>query len=192
MSRSATTWALGKPQYDWLSRTLHASKARYKFLFIHQLVGGTDDGGRGGSEVAPLYEWGGKEKSGEDTFSKNRPGWDKPIHQLLRETGVTAVFHGHDHFYGHQELDGIAYQLVPQPSASNSRNDHAAEYGYLAGKLLPSSGHMRVRVEPAQVTIEYVKSSATAVKDATGNSKVPSIDSYVCHARTASTQIKQK
>jgi hypothetical protein len=36
-----------------------------------------------------------------------------PIHQLLLENHVTTVFHGHDHLFAKQELDGIIYQEVP-------------------------------------------------------------------------------
>ncbi|MCX6984710.1 MAG: metallophosphoesterase, partial [Lentisphaerae bacterium] len=77
---------LGKQQYDWLAKTLRNSQSRFKFVFIHQLVGGLDKAGRGGSEAAPLFEWGGHEKDGTDTFAKNRPGWEKPIHDLFVET----------------------------------------------------------------------------------------------------------
>ncbi len=159
--RGENPWAmsLGEAQYKWLAKTLRASSAKYKFLFIHQLVGGTADGGRGGSDVAGLFEWGGKDYAGADTFAANRPGWERPIHAVLKETGVSAVFHGHDHFYAHQEKDGIVYQLVPQPSAANTRNDHAEEYGYLKGDFLPSSGHLRVHVTPAEVTVQYVRAS---------------------------------
>lgn len=39
-----------------------------------------------------------------------------PIHQLLLKYNITAFFHGHDHFYGHQQREGIHYQEVPQTS----------------------------------------------------------------------------
>lgn len=48
-------WTLGKTQYDWLRTTLEASKAKFKFIFAHQLIGG-DPNGRGGIEFADLYE----------------------------------------------------------------------------------------------------------------------------------------
>lgn len=148
---------LGKPQYDWLAKTLRTSKAKFKFVFIHQLVGGSDNGSRGGVEFAPLYEWGGHEKNGENTFAANRPGWEKPIHSLLVETGVTILFHGHDHFFAKQELDGVIYQLVPQPASRNSQKDHAREYGYGKGAFLPSPGFLRVSVNPKKVTVDYIR-----------------------------------
>ncbi len=74
---------LGTNQYQWLKGTLEASKAKFKFILIHHLVGGADDQCRGGAEAAPLYEWGGKNPDGTDGFAQNRPGWTAPLHPLL-------------------------------------------------------------------------------------------------------------
>jgi hypothetical protein len=151
--------SLGRSQYDWLARTLLASHARYKFVFIHQLVGGLDRAGRGGSEAAPLFEWGGKGLDGITAFDQRRPGWGLPIHALLVRAGVSIVFHGHDHFYAHQQLDGITYQLVPQPSHRLSAQDQSAEYGYKSGEFLQSSGHLRVTVAPDAVNVDYIRAA---------------------------------
>ena len=185
----ADPWAmtLGKPQYDWLARTLRVSKAKYKFVFIHQLVGGLDRGGRGGVEAAGLYEWGGREKDGSDTFGKNRPGWEKPIHALLVETGVSVLFHGHDHFYARQELDGVVYQLAPQPGPLNDRTHRGDEYGYTGGILHPNGGHLRVRVAPEGVTVDYVRCAAPAGESGQRRSAVKTngevTESYTLRAR---------
>jgi hypothetical protein len=82
-----------------------------------------------------------------------------PIHPLLVKHRVTAVFHGHDHLYARQELDGIIYQEVPQPSAANSASGAslASEYHYASGTILDSSGHLRVSVTPGLVSTEYVR-----------------------------------
>lgn len=154
-------WArtLGKEQYDWFAKTLAASKAKFKFVFIHHLVGGLDDSGRGGSEAAVLYEWGGKGKDGRDEFKAKRPGWEAPIHQLCAKHKVSAVFHGHDHFYAHQDLDDVAYVMVPQPGhAGGDRLRNVDEYGYIRGEFQPSAGHIRVRVTGEKATAEYVRS----------------------------------
>lgn len=149
---------LGETQYRWLRQTLEASKARLKFVFIHHLVGGLDKNGRGGTEAAPCFEWGGRNLDGTYAFDEKRPGWGLPVHQLLVKYGVTAVFHGHDHFYDRQELDGIIYQEVPQPGwLGGERANQTAEYGYKGGVILPSSGHLRVRVGPTAATVEYVR-----------------------------------
>jgi hypothetical protein len=114
---------------------------------------------RGGIEAAPYFEWGGRNADGTAGFENRRPGWSMPIHQLLVQHGVTAVFHGHDHLYARQELDGIVYQAVPQPSAKNSSSGAslAADYHYASGTIRSSSGHLRVGVAPDRVTVQYVR-----------------------------------
>ena len=152
------TRTLGREQYDWLAETLAGSKATFKFVFAHHLVGGLDENGRGGSEAAVLYEWGGKGKDGKDQFKEKRPGWEMPVHRLLVKHKVSAVFHGHDHFYAHQELDDVKYFMVPQPGhAGFDRLRNADEYGYFRGDFLPPSGHVRVSVTADKVTVEYVR-----------------------------------
>ncbi|MBX7220459.1 MAG: metallophosphoesterase [Blastocatellia bacterium] len=155
-------WTLGKDQYNWLRTLLENSQAPYKFVFIHHLVGGNGKDARGGAEASAFYEWGGANADGTPGFAAKRPGWPMPIHDLLRTHQVSAVFHGHDHLYVHQERDGIAYQEVPQPSfARDGAANSAAEYGYKTGTILSSSGHMRVKVAGDKATVEYVKARLT-------------------------------
>jgi predicted phosphodiesterase len=150
---------LDKKQYDWLKRTLEQSKATFKFVFVHNLVGGTDKKGRGrgGVEVAKYYEWGGKNSDGTEGFKTHRSDWELPIHDLLVKNKVTAVFHGHDHLFAKQELDGIVYQCISQPGGKehgNTRN--AEEYGYLNGKIMNEPGYMRVKVLNEKVLCEFI------------------------------------
>jgi hypothetical protein len=150
---------LGEAQYAWLKKTLETSQAKWKFIFIHQLVGGAGKDGRGGVEAAPYFEWGGKNADGSDGFAQQRSGWPQPIHDLLVANHVAAVFHGHDHLFVKQDLDGIVYQEVPQPSSAHANaTNSAADYGYVSGEVLGSPGHLRVTVASEQVTIEYVRS----------------------------------
>jgi phosphodiesterase/alkaline phosphatase D-like protein len=150
-------WTLGRAQYDGLREALETSDAQFKFIFVHHLVGGGSEA-RGGIEVAEYYEWGGRNADGTYGFDLERPGWGKPVHQLLVENRVSAVFHGHDHVFVKQDLDGIVYQEVPQPSQAEYNNTRiAADYGYTQGDMLGSSGHLCVTVAPEQVTVEYVR-----------------------------------
>ena len=151
------TRTLGAEQYQWLARTLQTSKAKFKFVFIHHLVGGVEKAARGGVEVAPFFEWGGKNLDGTDGFKTKRPGWPAPIHQLLLQNHVNIVFHGHDHLYARQELDGIVYQEVPQPGDPDGSTRSAAEYGYKSGVILPSSGYLRAVVYADKTSVEYVR-----------------------------------
>jgi len=163
---------LGKQQYDWLKTTLENSKATFRFVFIHNLVGGTDLKGkaRGGTEVAEWYEWGGKNTDGTDGFKNHRPDWEMPVHQLLVKHHVTAVFHGHDHIFAKQDLDGIVYQCLSQPGAKerdNTRNGE--EYGYKNGTILNAPGYMRVRVTTGNVISEFVE---TDISDKSKNKSI--------------------
>jgi hypothetical protein len=159
------TMTLGQAQYNWLKDTLAqgtASGIKYKFIFLHNLVGGLPGTTqmRGGIEAAPYYEWGGKNTDGTEGFAANRPSMTKPIHQLLVDNKVTAVFHGHDHAYVKQILDGIVYQEVPQPSVRNTTGGPASGSGYLSGTIVSSSGHLRVTVSPTGVKSEYIRAWA--------------------------------
>jgi hypothetical protein len=156
------SWTLGDAQYQWFRQVLADSNVTFKFVFSHQMVGGVDEYGRGGIEAAryfvsgnPSFEWGGENYAGQYIFDTMRPGWELPIHQLMVQHHVAIWFHGHDHLFVKQDLEGIVYQECPKPSD--------AEYGmgagsdYVHGDILPNSGHLRVTVAPAQVTVEYVR-----------------------------------
>lgn len=77
-------------QLDWLKNDLAAKKtAGPVFVFIHK----------------PLwteYDW--------QTYQAN--SWNRDVHPLLRQYGVTAVFAGHDHRYAKSEKDGIRYIIT--------------------------------------------------------------------------------
>lgn len=103
-------------------------------------------------EVANLYEWGGNNLDGTPGFTSKRPGWYKPIKDLLKEHRVNIFFHGHDHFFGKQEKDCLFYQECPQPSHPNfSSVNYADDYGYFEGQIQANSGHIRVGVSPEGV-----------------------------------------
>lgn len=152
-------WTLGKEQFDWFAKSLMDSKSKFKFVFIHHLVGGFGGAeARGGVEAADRFEWGNKQE-----FPVKREGWAEPIHALMVKYGVTAMFHGHDHLYVRQEKDGVIYLEVPQPGHPRDNAIGSAEkYGYKSGTILGSSGHIRVTVSPRAARLEYVKSLSGA------------------------------
>ncbi|MEI6739082.1 MAG: Ig-like domain-containing protein [Gemmatimonadaceae bacterium] len=152
-------WTLGKEQYDWLVATLQRTTTPFTFVYLHNLVGGYTSEARGGSEASVWWEWGGANADGTAGFATQRPGWGKPIHDLLVQYKVSAVFHGHDHLYVQQSRDGMIYQEVPQPSfGRENQTSSAVPYGYLSGVLYASSGHVRVTVGPTKATVEYIRS----------------------------------
>jgi hypothetical protein len=149
--KTANLWniGIGDEQYAWLKKTLETSKAKYKFIFAHHVMGT----GRGAIEVSTNYEWGGKDPKGLSTFAKERPNWELPIHDLMVKNKVSIFFQGHDHIFCTQERDGLIYQSMPNPADDTFSmfNDEA----YKSGTKAPNSGHVRVTVAPSQAKVEY-------------------------------------
>jgi hypothetical protein len=147
---------LGDTQYRWLAKTLTESRARWKFVFCHHVLGT----GRGGVEVANLCEWGGKDRRGVVVFADKRPGWERPIHDLMVKAGVTIFFQGHDHLYARQELNGVIYQSCPNPADQTYQAFNRDAYH--SGDILPNSGYLRVQVAPDTLRVDYVRSFLAA------------------------------
>ena len=162
-------WSLGKPQYDWLRKTLENSTSKYKFVFAHHIRGQ----GRGGITNAPLFEWGGSEQKGGYTFDKNRPGWGKPIHKLFVDNKVNIFFQGHDHVFAHEQLDGITYQACPMAADSTYEIGKLANADAYVSDTLAGTGHLRVKVSPEGVKVDYVLAYLPA--DTLGQNKNRSI-----------------
>jgi hypothetical protein len=75
----------------------------------------------------------------------------------MMENQVSAYFHGHDHFFGYQQKDGIVYQEVPQPSLRSFTSIQATQYGYVNGVFIPNRGYLAVTVTDSNATVEYVR-----------------------------------
>lgn len=147
-------WSIGLPQYTWLKNTLENSTQKYKFVFAHHTRGQ----GRGGVLTAKYYEWGGYEGNGTNWgFDTNRPGWEKPIHQLFVDNGVNIFFQGHDHLYSREILDNVIYQEVPMPSDSTYEIGMLANADAYVSDTIDGSGHLRVTVGPSCVRVDYIR-----------------------------------
>jgi hypothetical protein len=163
-------WTIGKPQYDWLKSTLEKSSAKFRFVFIHHLLGEA----RGAANLAMQSEWGGYDQKGTTwEFTANRPGWAMPIHQLLVKNKVSVLFQGHDHMYAKEELDGLVYQTVPMPSDSSYTLGMIANGDAFGGVKLTGSGHLRVTVSPEKATVDFI--SAVLPEDETKDNKNGSV-----------------
>lgn len=165
--RNNDVWAVthGDAQYQWLKTTLEQSRARYKFVFAHHVMG-TD---RGGVELAHKAEWGGRNDDGTYGFDRQRPTWAAPIHDLMATNGVTIFFQGHDHVWVRQELDGVVYQTLPEPADSRYALSSFAE-AYVTGTKLPNAGYTRVTVSPDGVKVDYVRTYLPADEGASRTS----------------------
>jgi hypothetical protein len=155
---------LGDAQYGWLKKTLETSDAKWKFVFAHHVNGNN----RGAAQIVSRQEWG-----GEPGFKENRPGWDKPIHQLFADTNVTIFFQGHDHMYAREKVDDVVYQEVPNP-ADNSYFAYNCDayapasiewsgppgygvYDPSYSMRLPDTGFLDVTVHEDHVRVDYVR-----------------------------------
>lgn len=151
--RTTNKWEVthGDDQYFWLKRTLEQSRAKWKFVFAHHVMGG----GRGAIELIDDYEWGGRNRNGTPGFAQNRPVWPAPIHQLFVANKVTIFFQAHDHLFVRQERDGVIYQELPNP-ADNTYTAFNAD-AYTSGDKYPNSGYVKVTVSPRDVKVDYVR-----------------------------------
>jgi hypothetical protein len=171
-SDDAWDWTLGKEQYDWLYETLNRSSARWKFVFSHHVTGGVLAGhkdrkpyGRGGITAAryevdgrPTFEWGGEDSTGRYVFDEKRPDFEHgPVHQVMVDAGVDIFFHGHDHVFVYETLDGIVYQECPVP-ANPRYGDGFYSPDYYKGVKVSNSGHLRIKVSPDSARVDYVRS----------------------------------
>jgi hypothetical protein len=159
---------IGTGQYLWLKNALEKSRAKYKFIFTHHVIGNC----RGGIEWSDYYEMGGRNKSGLWEFDRMRPDWELPLHQLFVKHAVTAVFQGHDHLYVRQEKDGIVYLEVPQPSMAKGMSGAANDVNYNSGVAYPSPGHVRVEVTPQRITVDYIQAALPGNQDKLNNGEV--------------------
>ena len=177
--KTGDLWAIGigDAQYAWLKSTLETSKAKFKFVFAHHVMGT----GRGGIEVSTQYEWGGKDPKGNKTFAQMRPNWEQPIHDLMVKNGVNIFFQGHDHIFVHQERDGLVYQSMPNPADDTFTMFNEA--AYLSGTKAPNSGHVRVTVSPTQAQVEYFL-SARPQDESTGRVNMQLAHSYAVKPRS--------
>ena len=176
-------WAVthGDAQYQWLKATLEQSKAKYKFVFAHHVMGAN----RGGIEVANLAEWGGYSKNGVNEFAQKRPTWSLPIHQLMVANKVTAFFQGHDHVWVRQQLDGVTYQTLSEPANPNY-NFSEFSSSFLSGDKFPNSGYTRVNVSSSGVKVDYVRTYLPA-DEGTGKTNGSVAFSYTIAPSDAAT-----
>jgi len=165
-------WYTTTMPHSSVYETLHQSGARWKFVLAHHVTGGVLGGhkdhkpyGRGGIVAAsyevdgrPTFEWGGEDSTGQYVFDMKRPDFGHgPVHQVMVDAGVDIFFHGHDHVFVYETLDGIVYQECPVP-ANPRYGDGFYSPDYYKGVKISNSGHLRVMVSPDSARVDYVRS----------------------------------
>lgn len=145
-------WTLGEEQYRWFRKTLEESNSKFKFVFAHHTRGQ----GRGGKITAEGYEWGGYNNNNYE-FETKRAGWGKPIHKVMEDEGVNVFFQGHDHLFAWEKVGSMIYQEVPMPSDSSYKIGVTDNGDAYTDVKLDGSGHLRVKVKPECVTVDFVR-----------------------------------
>lgn len=120
-------------QFEWLKKTLDPQKYRRQFVFVHH----------------PLFHRKGDFHKGEslDRHPKDR---DR-LHRLFVEKGVDIVFHGHEHGYRRQDIDGVRYIIAAgagSPLYHESFNHFilvTVDAGTIKAKVIDREGAMRDR-----------------------------------------------
>jgi len=98
-TKDAWEATIGDEQYAWFKKVLETSRAKYKFVFEHHVLGT----GRGAAAIVHTYEWGDYNRNGTAyEFSSLRRNWAKPIHRLMEDNMVTVNLPGasYDPTYG--------------------------------------------------------------------------------------------
>ncbi|MGI5816506.1 MAG: metallophosphoesterase family protein [Armatimonadota bacterium] len=100
-------------QLQWLKQDLAAaSDAKFTFVAMHR----------------PLFPVGPNAGFSLDKHPKERDA----LHALFVESGVDAVFHGHEHLYHHRERDGIHYFITGGAGAAPyAEPEHGGFHHYL-------------------------------------------------------------
>jgi len=153
-------WTFGETQYKWFKNVLENSKAKYKLVFTHHILGET----RGAVAVAGQFEWG-----DSANYAAKRPGWDLPIHQLMVKNKVDIFVQGHDHLFALEKLNGLIYQTLPMPSDSSYMIGVTDNGSAFTGTILKGSGHLRFTVSPDSIQVDFV--NALLPKDETSTYK---------------------
>jgi uncharacterized protein (TIGR03437 family) len=167
-TKTSNDWLItaGNEQYDWMAQTLKNSTAKWKFVFVHHILGTN----RGGVEQVPYWEFGGLSGNGTPGFAANRQPctvcdapqstshfWPETIEQLLEENNVTIFFQAHDHIYVHQTYNNVTFQSVPNPGDNTYYAFNADAYVQPTQTLYPNAGFLKVMVQPTGVNVQYIR-----------------------------------
>jgi len=123
-------WQLGPTQWAWLNGVLKNSTAKWKFIFMHQFLGGYKTSGLGwygrgsGTHISASrmteVRFGTVENALSEEEAAAQAGTvgiqeELKLHQYARRYGVTAIVTAHDHQFAHVIKDSVNYISAPPP-----------------------------------------------------------------------------
>ena len=163
-------WSLGEAQMRWLEQTLARSERRWKLLFAHHLVGGSE------MELCYTYGRGGIRETRDGTATGSFRGEQARVQELMGRYGAQGFFYGHDHVFAVGEKRDAADRGEPILYLAGGQaagreipawtGDAAFQSAYDFDQdgrpdYLLEKGFVRVTVEGARsLTIEYVGTDA--------------------------------
>lgn len=179
---STTGWVTkASPTYDSNNPTY--TGVSFVVFLTHNVLGGASVGtlqqyGRGGKKYSvnkaastESYEWGaGAAWTNPRTWAGDHAslGIHKAIVNRCKTNGcIPIVFHGHDHLWARENVDGVHYLCVPQTAGNQSAQGPYGDGFKTAGdyvdteestKYSPNAGHLRTVWNTNTFTVDYIRS----------------------------------
>jgi len=171
--KSVDEWTLGKAQLGWLEKVLMSSRAKWKVVIAHHLVGGSPWNltgktqktkyvyGRGGARYAMIGE-------------------QAAITKIMNRAGARFFMYGHDHVFAHQLAGNIHFICCGRPTYLAPRwwkyPGWKEAYGN-ADKRNPNDfyavlGYTRLTISPDSFGIEYIRTCEDPGKSENVDTKV--------------------
>ena len=141
-------WTLGSEQFAWMERVLTDSSHPFKFICIHHAVGGN-----AANETETLYGRGGGRAA--------EVGEQRLIHEMMQDLGVQIFFHGHDHVFVDQVVDGIHYSMPGSCGAPWKFGRDITAYQ----RHWADSGHARLSVRPERAAVAFVNQAGQVIHE---------------------------
>jgi len=147
---AADDYTLGATQKRFTEEVLRGSDLPYKIVLIHHAIGGE----AGDAENSAYGRGGGR------AYDVGEQAW---LHALMRETGVQAMFYGHDHVFTDMVVDGIHYTLPG--SAGAPWKFPPEETGY--AEQWEDSGFAEVDVDANSLNVRFVNVEGSVIHEYT-------------------------
>lgn len=171
-------WTLGPAQLQWLEQVLTTSRARWKFVAGHHLVGGYAWNSSGVRHGQHVYGRGGGRYA--------RVGEQARITDIMKRAGAKFFLYGHDHVFAHQQAEGIHFVCTARPTLLNpkwwSAPGWKEAYGDAAARnphdFYGAIGYTRLTISPQRVQFEFIRAGT----DPRGVENVSQQEGEVIHA----------
>jgi hypothetical protein len=167
--RTPREWTLGPAQLAWLRAVLTTSRARWKFVIAHHLVGGSG-WDASGLDLPTVYAYG----RGGARYA--RAGEQDTITELMRQNGAQFFLYGHDHIFAHQQAEDIHFVCCGRPSKLTHRWWQTPGWSEMYGDVerrdphdfYAAIGYTRLTISPGKVRLDYIRTG----EDPGGNENV--------------------